>query len=299
MTDRRSCWALTAVLGAAIVGMTACGASAAGSPGSATGTLAPVVALGPMPTQPTTSPLAVSSVVQTTVSTTAPTTGSTIRPTTTSAGSSSSAATNTPTTTRAAPTKTLCTDVAYIGDSISLGMVSGTTPQRPTAQFETRMAAIGVTDLQVEVSGGRSIVETLPGQENAVTVANRLRDNGFVGCWVIAVGTNDAANIAAGAARQADERVAAIMSVVGRDPVLWIDAASSATSGFWSTPNIEAWDRVLAASAASHPNVRIAPWSKFVRPEWFESDGVHITAAGAAGRTQFVADALVADFPAA
>ena len=210
----------------------------------------------------------------------------------------SAVATSTPTTGRTAPNATLCNDVAYIGDSISLGMFSATTPQRPTAQFETRMAGIGVADLQVEVSGGRSIVETLPGQENAVTVAKRLRDAGFVGCWVIAVGTNDAANIAAGAARQADERVAAIMAVTGRDPVLWIDAASAATSGFWATPNIEAWNRVLTASVASHPNVRVAPWSRFVRSEWFESDGVHITAAGAAARMQFVADALVADFPA-
>ncbi len=160
------------------------------------------------------------------------------------------------------------------------------------------MAEIGVTDLQVEVSGGRSIVETLPGQENAVTVATRLRNAGFVGCWVIAVGTNDAANIAAGAARQADDRIAAIMSVVGRDPVLWIDGASAAPSGFWATGNIEAWNRVLTASATSYPNVRIALWSRFVRPEWFESDGVHVTPAGAAGRMQFVADLLVADFPA-
>jgi lysophospholipase L1-like esterase len=193
--------------------------------------------------------------------------------------------------------KTSCAEVAYIGDSISLGMVSATTPQRPTAEFEKLMAEVGVTDLQVEVSGGRSIVETLPGQENAVTVAQRLRDAGFAGCWVIAIGTNDAANIAAGAARQADERVVAIMSVVGSDPVLWIDAASVATSGYWAVPNVEAWDRVLAADIASYPGARIAPWSGYVRSEWFESDGIHITAAGAAARAKFVANALAVGFP--
>ena len=159
------------------------------------------------------------------------------------------------------------------------------------------MAEIGVTDLQVEVSGGRSIVETLAGQENAVTVAQRFRDAGFAGCWVIAIGTNDAANIAAGAARQADERIVAVMSVVGDDPVLWIDAASVATTGFWATPNIEAWDRVLAADIAAYPSARIAPWSGYVRPEWFESDGIHITAAGAAARAEFVANALAVGFP--
>ena len=289
MTDRRVCWALVAILGT-----TACGGSAGVTPGSSVVTAAPVVELGPLPTPPT-SVLAGSSPSSPT--TDPPASSTTTIPSSTSIPTTSAAPTTTLSTGRAEPSKTTCTDVAYIGDSISLGMVSATLPQRPTARFESLMAAIGVTDLQVEVSGGRSIVETLTGQENAVTVAQRLRDAGFVGCWVIAVGTNDAANIAAGAARQADERVAAIMAVVGRDPVVWIDAASVATSGFWATPNIDAWNGELTTSATAYPNARIAPWSKFVRPEWFESDGVHITPSGAIGRMQFVTDALVTDFP--
>ena len=137
------------------------------------------------------------------------------------------------------------------------------------------MAEIGVTDLQVEVSGGRSIVETLPGQENAVTVAQRLRDAGFVGCWVIAIGTNDAANIAAGAARQADERIVAIMSVVGARPGLVdrrrIDGRDLRLLG--RTEHRCVGSRAERPTAVSYPNMRIAPWSGYVRPEWFESDG--------------------------
>ena len=159
------------------------------------------------------------------------------------------------------------------------------------------MAAIGVTDLRVEVSGGRSIVETLSGQENAADVVGRLRDTGFSGCWVIAVGTNDAANIAAGAARQADERIVAMMAAIGADRVLWIDAATVAESGFWASPNIVAWNGFLAAAVGSYPNLRIAPWSRIVRPEWFESDGIHPNAAGSAGRVEFVAAAVLANFP--
>lgn len=159
------------------------------------------------------------------------------------------------------------------------------------------MAEIGVTDLRVEVSGGRSIVETLSGQENAVDVAVRLRATGFTGCWVIAIGTNDAANIAAGGARQADERIVSMMSVIGTDRVLWIDAATVATSGYWASPNVDAWNGALTAAARSYPNLRIAPWTRFVRLEWFVSDGIHLTAAGAAGRVQFVAAALVVTFP--
>ncbi len=154
-----------------------------------------------------------------------------------------------------------------------------------------------MTDLRVEISGGRSIVETLSGQENAVDVALRLRDTGFSGCWVIAIGTNDAANIAAGGPRQAGERIVSMMSVIGTDRVLWIDAATVATSGFWASPNVVAWNSALTAAARSYRNLRIAPWSRLVESDWFVPDGVHLTTAGVARRVDFVATALVATYP--
>jgi lysophospholipase L1-like esterase len=286
MSDGRLWLAIVALLGT-----TACG-DTSGDQHSAVGTVPPIVALGPLPTRPPStqddvpSPTLPEPVRLTSI----PTTTFLPSPTSTVTAASSTVA-------PAARKHTACRAVAYIGDSISLGMVTAATPPIPTAQFGAQMTAIGVTDLQVEVSGGRSIVETLAGQENAATVAGRLRDAGFTGCWVVAIGTNDAANIAAGGARQAGERIATMMSVIGRDPVLWIDAASIATDGFWAAPNIEAWDLLLTATAPSYPNIRVASWSTVVRPEWFEPDGVHITAAGAAGRVRFVADALVADFP--
>jgi hypothetical protein len=45
---------------------------------------------------------------------------------------------------------------------------------------------------------GRSIVETLPGQQNGYQVATDWYSAGYRGCWVIALGTNDAADVAAG-----------------------------------------------------------------------------------------------------
>ena len=205
--------------------------------------------------------------------------------------------TNTSTTLRLDPTKTSCGHLAYIGDSVSLGMISAETLPTASARLDARMAEIGVFDLRSEISGGRSIVETLSGQENAVDVAIRLRTDGFSGCWVVAIGTNDAANIAAGGARQAAQRIASLMGVIGADPVLWIDAATVTDSGSWASANMEAWNAVLAATGPSYPNLRIARWSGFVVPEWFTSDGIHPTAAGAAARVQFIAAALVANFP--
>ncbi len=50
--------------------------------------------------------------------------------------------------------------------------------------------------LRLESSGGRSVIEHLDGQEDGEVVAKRIRKSGFHGCWVIALGTNDAANVA-------------------------------------------------------------------------------------------------------
>lgn len=140
-------------------------------------------------------------------------------------------------------------------------------------------------------------METLPGQENAHDVAARLRADGFSGCWVIAIGTNDAANIAAGGKRQETERITAMMSVLGTDPVLWLDAASVTDTGFWAAANMQTWDAGLVATAAAYRNVRVVPWSSFVHAEWYGPDGIHLDAAGAAARVQYVTYALAGTFP--
>jgi hypothetical protein len=282
MSYRRLCWMVVV-----IAGVTACGGVAVGSSGGSTASASQPVELGPLPTRPPRSTVAAESTVEPTVP-----------PKSTVPGATSTAApTSTSTTLRPDPTKTSCGHLAYIGDSVSLGMISAETLPNPSARLDARMAEIGVFDLRSEISGGRSIVETLSNQENAVDVARRLRSDDFSGCWVVAIGTNDAANIAAGGAHEAEQRIASLMSVIGTDPVLWVDAATVADSGYWATANMEAWNAVLTATSPAYPNLRIVRWSGFVVPEWFTSDGIHPTAAGAAARVQFIAGALIANFP--
>ncbi|MGZ4680702.1 MAG: hypothetical protein ACXVH5_02115 [Ilumatobacteraceae bacterium] len=293
MTGRRVCAML-----AVILSTTACATVGAGGAAPAN-TASRTVQLGPLPTQPTTSTVVAPSQTDA-VTTTAPVSvpSATAAPTTTSATVATRATTTSTSIARRIETiKTSCIKVAYIGDSVSLGMMSPETLPDASTRLDFRLATIGVVDLRSEISGGRSMVETLPGQENAVAVATRLRDTGFAGCWVIAIGTNDAANIAAGGAKHAEERIAALMSVIGTDPVLWIDAATIADSGYWASPNMVGWNATLTATAAAYPNVRIAPWSTFVGSQWFTSDGIHLNSAGAAARVQFVANALIANFP--
>jgi hypothetical protein len=282
---------------AALVCTTACSTVAAGGNGPSQ-----PVELGPLPTRPPRTTVVVTSAVAPTTrpTSTVASTTSTAAPTTEApvvASSTTGAATTTSTTLRVDPTKTSCGHLAYIGDSISLGMISAEVLPIPSDRLDARMAQIGVFDLRTEISGGRSIVETLSGQENAVTVALRLRNDGFSGCWVVAIGTNDAANIAAGGARQEEQRIASLMAVIGTDPVLWVDAATVTDSGYWASANMEAWNAVLTATAPSYPHLRLAHWSGFVVPQWFTSDGIHPTSAGAAARVQFIAGALIANFP--
>jgi hypothetical protein len=281
VADLRLCLMVAAAVGAA-----ACGDSAAGSVGSTIAAAPATIELGGLPSPPTAPILVDETIAEPSTTRPAPSTtsvASTVRTSTTTAIRDSA--------------RTACADVAYIGDSVSLGMISAVTLPNASARLEARLAEIGVANLRVEISGGRSIVETLSGQESAFDVATRLRVEGFSGCWVVAVGTNDAANIAAGSARQAQDRIEAMMSVIGADPVLWIDARTVAESGFWASENIVAWDDALVAASSSYRGLRIATWSAVVRAEWFESDGIHPTAAGSAARVRFVAAELLANFP--
>ena len=69
-------------------------------------------------------------------------------------------------------------------------------PRRPHRAASTSRSA--PRDVRLDISGGRSVVEHLDGQEGGEEAARRLRRQGFHGCWVIALGTNDAANVDAG-----------------------------------------------------------------------------------------------------
>src|SRR5262249_10998175 len=65
----------------------------------------------------------------------------------------------------AAP-RTSCTSVAHIGDSTSVDLISPQMLPDPAQRLQARYAAVGVAHLRIDASGGRSVVEELPGQQN-------------------------------------------------------------------------------------------------------------------------------------
>jgi hypothetical protein len=88
-----------------------------------------------------------------------------------------------------------------------------------------------------------------------------------------------------------------MMSVVGRDPVLWVDVATEVTGGVWADRHMQQWNQDLITTMARFPNARIHRATAQMQPAWYASDGIHYTSAGYAARAALVADALATSFP--
>ena len=143
----------------------------------------------------------------------------------------------------------------------------------------------------------RSVVEVLPGQVNGFDAARDMVRAGFRGCWVIALGTDDTADVAAGSEVSLATRIARMMSAARGEPVLWVNIRTLVSSGPYAEPNMARFDRALLSACARYPNLRIFDWAAVARRKWFISDGIHYTSAGYAARAQQIADALARAFP--
>jgi|HubBroStandDraft_1064217.scaffolds.fasta_scaffold05952_3 peptidoglycan/LPS O-acetylase OafA/YrhL len=193
--------------------------------------------------------------------------------------------------------RTSCRAVAHIGDSTSEGMVMPDylpdAAQRLGAQYHD----VGVRQVRTAISGARSIVEVLPGQLNGYQIARDLVRSGFRGCWVIALGTNDTANVAVGSSVGFTTRINEMMSVARGEPVMWVNVKSLLAYGPYAESNMEAWNAALLRACGRYPNLRIFDWAAVARTSWFISDGIHYTSQGYAARAQLIARALAEAFP--
>jgi hypothetical protein len=197
-----------------------------------------------------------------------------------------------------APASTRCNAVVHIGDSTSEGLVSSEYLPDPRQLISAQYARVGATTQHLEVSGARSIYENFEGQPNAQEVAEAWKNEGFRGCWVLAMGTNEAANVAAGSTFGYDDRIASMMSTIGDEPVMWVNVKSLVTSGPYAETNMKAWDEALLEACDRYPQMRIYDWASDVRDGWFIPDGIHFTSPGYAARGRLIADALLEAFPA-
>jgi lysophospholipase L1-like esterase len=199
----------------------------------------------------------------------------------------------------AASERSSCKAVVHIGDSTSEGLTSAEYLPLESQRIEAQYADVGAVEQHMEISGARSIEEQFEGEPNAREVAEAWKAEGFKGCWVLALGTNDAADVFVGSAVDDLERVEKMMTAIGDEPVLWVNVRSIVESGDpYAEENMKEWDKTLVAACARYPNMRIYNWAKDVKDEWFIEDGIHFTSPGYAARSELIAHALAHAFPA-
>ena len=192
---------------------------------------------------------------------------------------------------------TSCSSVVHIGDSTSEGLVSANYLPDPRQRISAQYARVGISTQHLEVSGARSIYERYRGLPNADDVAMSWKQQNFHGCWVLALGTNEAANVAAGSQFGFDQRIDAMMQTIGDQPVMWVNVKSVVASGPYAGSNMRLWDDALRKACDRYPNMRIYDWASMVKDEWFIPDGIHFTSIGYAARGKLIANALRLAFP--
>jgi peptidoglycan/LPS O-acetylase OafA/YrhL len=191
-----------------------------------------------------------------------------------------------------------CRAVIHIGDSTSEGLTSPEYLPNADQRIEAQYAKVGAIEQHFEISGARSILETFEGQPSAKEVAEAWKNEGYKGCWVLALGTNDSADVAVGSTVDDQERIEMMMDTIGDEPVMWVNVKSIVEAGDpYSAENMEGWDEALLQECRKYPNMRVYNWAADVKREWFIEDGIHFTSPGYAARSALIAQALAHAFP--
>jgi peptidoglycan/LPS O-acetylase OafA/YrhL len=191
---------------------------------------------------------------------------------------------------------TSCRQVTHVGDSTSIGLISRAFLPNVNEQIPARYRAVGVELVRLEISGARSMVEQYKDEPNAIQVVARSRANGYRGCWVLALGTNDPANVGGNVA-QLGERIDKMMAKIDGSSVLWTTTKTLKDKGPYSNINMQGWKKAVIQACARHPNMRVYDWASEVHDDWFLPDGIHFNSGGYRERAQRIARALSRAFP--
>ncbi len=197
----------------------------------------------------------------------------------------------------APPTQTSCKRVFYIGDSTSEGVISTNYIPKEKHRLPARLRDIGVSEVETHITDALAIVEEFEGLPSAEEVARQEASEHPHECWILALGTNDAATITRGSNAGPEERIADMMRAIGPQPVLWVDVVSLLSSGYYEESGMERWNRALLAACRDFPTMRVFDWAGVARHSWFIDDGIHYTTPGYVNRTHLIAKALLEAFP--
>ena len=171
---------------------------------------------------------------------------------------------------------------------------------KPGQRLDAQYARVGATSQYFEISGARSIIETLSNSRPPATSwPDSSKRRAIDGCWMIALGTNDTANVYVGSAVGLKPRIDQMMPVIGDQPVLWITVKSLLSSGPYADDQLGAVEPTLIDACAEYPNMRVFDWASVAEDDWFlPEDGTHYTSEGYRHRARLSANALAHAFPA-
>lgn len=210
-----------------------------------------------------------------------------------------------PTTDRVGPTlppeqrRTSCTSVVHIGDSTSVGLMDAEELPDPATRVDARYRGVGATTVTTDIAGARSSLETVNGEPNAVDSITSDRGRGAAGCWVMAMGLNDTANIEVGGPGSLDMRIDRLMNAIGDQPVLWPTIRTTALNlnPAYDNAAMTRFNKTLLGACKRYPNLRIYDWAAEAQPSWFAEDGIHYTQLGYTERGRRMAVALATAYP--
>src|SRR6202011_5050653 len=148
------------------------------------------------------------------------------------------------------------------------------------------LADVGVTTTIPEISGARAIIETFQGQASAATVAPQHVSQGFHGWWILALGTNEVDNVHDGSPVGFAARITKMMSIIGSQPVLWVDAVTLLPpDNPYAEAAMQRWNQALVAACTHYPTMRVFDWASWAKRKWFIPDGIHYYSPGYVART--------------
>ncbi|MCF8611337.1 acyltransferase family protein [Gordonia sp. HY285] len=199
----------------------------------------------------------------------------------------------------AAQRRTKCSTVIHVGDSTSIGMNDVGMQPNPALRLSGRYREYGADRYVSDVVGGRSSMERLNGEPNATeSIASDLA-RGLRGCWVVAMGINDTANVEVGGQGPVDMRIDNLMKPLAGQPVMWPTIATNALNENPAYDNeaMRNFNRALVRACERYPNLRVYDWAGELHQDWF-LDGVHYTRAGYVERARRFAVALATVYPA-
>lgn len=201
-----------------------------------------------------------------------------------------------------------CERVVHVGDSTSIGMFSTEQVEDPNeTAFETYLE-YGAGEVVDSVFGARSTTEgwnapdgsaSYPSAIESVTqLLNQVPEEGT--CWVIATGVNDAANQSAGSTESDQDRIDAMMDLLGDDAnVMWAMVTTNTESGHYARANMEKFNKSLKDAQKRYDRLRLYDWPSECDYDWFAPDDyAHYGPKGNTERAERFAAALAKAFPA-